>query len=325
MDDFIGASSVIAFDQGTVVPSFRFKLMGEVDAVVTWVDASCPLWQEARTRYAADAPAFRFSPPEAPEAEVDLCLSLLIQNLPWLRRIWLVTMRPQRPSCLSRSELKDMVSVVHHDEFFPCTASLPTFSSTTIEAHFWRIQDLAERFIYFNDDMYVLRPLPKSIFFDAGRPIAWLSKSPPRTWAHHDDDWNRAWYKLRELFPFTKLLHHFPYAITKTSLREAASRFSDQWTELCGQRVRTGQDIMPVGAAVNLGLAEGRGVREKLPKALFRGAIVKPDTVKALVGKDLCFLCVNRQPFDKTRVFCDAVRAHFVSGATEVEEVSATT
>lgn len=291
-----------------------------VDAVVTWVDASCPLWQEARTRYAADAPAFRFSPAEAPEAEVDLCLSLLVQNLPWLRRIWLVTMRPQKPSCLSRPELKDRVSLVHHDEIFPSTHHLPTFSSHTIEANLCRIPGLAEKFVYFNDDMYVLRPLPESIFFDAGRPIAWLSKSPPWTWAYHDDEYNRAWLNLRNLFPCAKLLHHFPYALTKTNLREAAARFLDRWTKLCGERVRTVQDIPPMGAAINLGVAEGRGVREKLPKALFRGAIVKPDTVKSLVGKDLSFLCVNRQPFDKTRAFCDAVRTHFVSGATAADE-----
>jgi hypothetical protein len=289
--------------------------MGEVDAVVTWVDASCPLWQEARARYAADAPAFRFSPPEAPEAEVDLCLSLLVQNLPWLRRVWVVTMRPQKPSCLSRPELRDRVSLVHHDEFF-LGAYSPTFSSHAIEANLWRLPGLAEKFVYLNDDMYVLRPLPERVFFDVGRPVAWLSKSPPWTWAYHEDEYNRAWLNLRDLLPHAKLLHHFPYALTKTNLREAAARFADRWTELCGERVRTVRDIPPVGAAINLGVAEGRGVRERLPKARFRGAVVKPGTVEALVGRDLCFLCVNRQPFDKTRAFCDAVRACFVSGGT---------
>ena len=293
--------------------------------VVTWVNGLCPVWAEARSRLAPGQPHHRFSPPEAPDAEVDLCLSLIVQNLSWLRRIWLVTMRPQRPSCLSRTELKDRVSVVHHDEFFPCTAGLPTFSSKVIEANLWNIQGLAEKFVYFNDDMYVLRPLPKTAFFRSDRPVAWLSKAPPNEWAHDWSEYKRAWSNLRDLLPNAKLLHHFPYALTKTNLREAAARFSDRWTQLCGERVRTVRDIPPVGAAVNLGVAEGRGVREKLPKALFRGAIVKPGTVEALVGKDLCFLCVNRQPFDKTRAFCDAVRACFVSETTEAEEVAVTT
>ena len=299
--------------------------MGEIDVVVTWVNAACPMWKEARSEFAPGQPHHRFSPPEAPEAEVDLCLSLLVEHLPWIRRIWLVTMRPQVPSCLSRVELKDRVHVVHHDEFFQRTASLPTFSSTTIEANLWNIQGLAEKFVYFNDDMYVLRPLPETAFFRSDRPVAWLSKAAPREWAHDSSEYRRAWSNLRDLFPCAKLLHHFPYALTKTNLREAAARFSDRWAELCGERVRTVRDIPPVGAAINLGVAEGRGVREKLPKALFRGAIVKPDTVKALVGKDLSFLCVNRQPFDKTRAFCDAVRTHFISGATEADEASATT
>jgi hypothetical protein len=209
---------------------------------------------------------------------------------------------------------------VHHDEFFPRTASLPTFNSFAIEAHLWNIQGLAEKFVYCNDDMYVLRPLSETVFFRSDQPVAWLSKAPPREWARDASEYKRAWSNLRDLLPCTKLLHHFPYAVTKTGLREAAARFSER----CGERVRTVRDIPTVGAAINMGVAEGRGVREKLPKALIRSAMVKPGTVKALVGKDLCFLCVNRQPFDATRTFCDAVRAHFISGATEADEAAET-
>jgi len=286
--------------------------MGEdVDAVVTWVDSSCPAWQEARARYAAEERDFRFSPPNAPEAEVDLCLSLLVEHLPWLRYIWLVTMRPQVPACLSRAEFRDKVRVVHHDEIFPCAQGLPTFNCHAIEANLWRIPGLSERFVYFNDDMYVLRALPESVFFNSGRPVAWLSKAPPLRWARLHDTYHEVWHNLRELLPCTRVLHHFPHALTKSALSGAASRFSECWLRMCTERGRSSQDLPFAGAAVNLAVAEGKSVPEKLPKARLRGAIIKASTVEAMVGQGFCFLCVNRQPFDRTQSLCDAVRACF--------------
>jgi len=42
---------------------------------------------------------------------------------------------------------------------------LPTFNSHVIEAHLHKIDGLAEHFIYFNDDVFVARPLPVGHFF----------------------------------------------------------------------------------------------------------------------------------------------------------------
>ena len=292
--------------------------MEGVDAVVTWVDSSCPLWQEARKRHAADEPDYSFSTPQAPDAEVDLCLSLLVEFLPWLRRIWLVTMRPQRPQCLSREEFRGKVHVVHHDEIFEHASHLPSFSSHAIEANLWRIPGLCEKFIYLNDDMYVLQPLAESVFFQSELPLAWLSKAIPRCWAQHSTGYHRGWTNLSEILPGTRLLHHFPCALTKSSLHMAAARFPDWWSQTCEARVRTVRDLPPIGTAVNLGVAEERHVGKKLPKTLMRGAILKPMTVQSLVGRDLCFLCVNRQPFDKTRLLCDSVRSCFLKKMTGV-------
>ena len=42
---------------------------------------------------------------------------------------------------------------------------LPTFSANPLELNLHRISGLAEHFVYFNDDMFLLRPLEPSTFF----------------------------------------------------------------------------------------------------------------------------------------------------------------
>ena len=49
--------------------------------------------------------------------------------------------------------------VVTHKEIFPNPSHLPTFSSPAIEINFHRIPDLSNRFIYANDDVFLMRPI----------------------------------------------------------------------------------------------------------------------------------------------------------------------
>ena len=42
---------------------------------------------------------------------------------------------------------------------------LPTFNSYAIETMLWRIEGLADRFLYFNDDMMLVGPVEPTDFF----------------------------------------------------------------------------------------------------------------------------------------------------------------
>uniref|UniRef100_UPI0015CEABF5 stealth conserved region 3 domain-containing protein n=2 Tax=Enterobacterales TaxID=91347 RepID=UPI0015CEABF5 len=58
----------------------------------------------------------------------------------------------------------DRVRIVDHSDIIE-SQYLPTFNSHVIEAHLHKIPGLAEHFIYFNDDVFVARPLPAGHFF----------------------------------------------------------------------------------------------------------------------------------------------------------------
>ena len=48
--------------------------------------------------------------------------------------------------------------------------NLPVFNSRAIEINLHRIPGLAEQFVYFNDDMFITKPVTKEDFFKNGLP-----------------------------------------------------------------------------------------------------------------------------------------------------------
>jgi hypothetical protein len=136
-----------------------------VDVVVTWVDGNDPIWHQEYSKY-NDTPIDqeRFVDVD----ELYYCLKSIESYLPWVRHTFLVTMRPQQPKYL---EDFPNVQVIHHDQIYSNTGWLPTFNSQSIETQLANIPGLSEHFIYFNDDVFIGKPLSKKFFFTSqGKP-----------------------------------------------------------------------------------------------------------------------------------------------------------
>jgi hypothetical protein len=87
--------------------------------------------------------------------ELRYSIRSLVKYAPWIRRIYLVTDN-QIPNWLNLEN--DRIKVVSHEEIFPNRSHLPVFSSPAIEAHLHRIPGLSNKFIYFNDDVFLGAP-----------------------------------------------------------------------------------------------------------------------------------------------------------------------
>lgn len=85
---------------------------------------------------------------------------------PWVRKIHFVT-DGQKPDWLDTSNPK--LNLVSHSEFIP-EEFLPTYNSVVIERYMYRIPGLADHFVYFNDDFYIIRPIGTDRFFRNGLP-----------------------------------------------------------------------------------------------------------------------------------------------------------
>ena len=151
----------------------------DIDFVVLWVDGNDPEWQREKARYSNKA----IDNTNAVNRFRDWGLMKywfrgIDKYAPWVRKVHFVTwghlpdfLDPQAPK----------LNIVNHRDYLK-EEYLPTFSSHTLEMNMHRIPGLTEYFVYFNDDMFLLKPVSKDYFFDLkkGLPRVYCSAMPLR-------------------------------------------------------------------------------------------------------------------------------------------------
>ncbi len=142
-----------------------------IDAVITWVDGYDPKHQQKLQNYLAsigNPKALGAAPTRFNQlGEIDYCVRSLLHFAPWLRKIFIVTdaQIPAIINDLQGTKLAKKVQVIDHKEiFYGFEQHLPSFNSLSIESVLWRIPDLAEHFIYLNDDCFLVAPLQPKDF-----------------------------------------------------------------------------------------------------------------------------------------------------------------
>ncbi|MBK5943881.1 stealth family protein [Halorhodospira halophila] len=149
-----------------------------VDAVVTWVDGSDPEYKKKRSKWLArrdpevgEKSTARHETRWNSVFELYYCLHLIRKNAPWVRTIFLVTDN-QKPGWLTEDIATRLgVEIVDHTTIFSGHEwALPTFNSTAIETMLHRIPGLSDRYLYFNDDTFLIRPTSKDDYFSEGMP-----------------------------------------------------------------------------------------------------------------------------------------------------------
>ncbi len=146
-----------------------------IDFVVLWVDGNDPAWQTEKAKY---------SPQKTDDSNslnryrdwglMPYWFRAVEKFTPWVRKIHFVTWG-HIPSFLNTDNPK--INIVRHEDYMPQSV-LPTFSSHALEVNLHRIPDLAENFVYFNDDMFILRPMSETAFFKDGLPCTYGGEVP---------------------------------------------------------------------------------------------------------------------------------------------------
>ena len=137
-----------------------------MDAVITYVNGADPAWQALYAAHGSSEPAKRFRD----WGTLKYLLRGIRKNMPFIDKVYLVVaLESQVPA-----EVASEVNVVLHKDIIPAKF-LPTFNSTTIEMFLHRIPGLSEQFIYFNDDIFPLRPTSAEDFFPGGKPAKKMS------------------------------------------------------------------------------------------------------------------------------------------------------
>ncbi len=151
--------------------------MSDVDAVITWVDGADPALSVKREHYLSNATVPLHDNGTNPHRwvcsdELNFCLRSIANNAPWVRRVWIVTDNQIPVLQDLPAEFAAKIGIIDHREIFAGYENvLPTFNSLSIETMLWRIPDLSEHFLYFNDDVFLTAPVLPTDFFTATGPV----------------------------------------------------------------------------------------------------------------------------------------------------------
>lgn len=156
-----------------------------IDFVLLWVDGSDPEWLASKQRWQKESGCP--GPPAEQETDeqngnVRYRDNGLLRHwfraverfAPWVRRVFFVTCG-QKPEWLDESCPR--LRLVSHAEFMP-PEYLPTFNCRPVHFCLHFIPDLSERFVLFDDDMFLLRPVRPEDYFRGGLPVLDASLRP---------------------------------------------------------------------------------------------------------------------------------------------------
>ena len=142
--------------------------LDKIDIVIPWVDPSDPEWQKLRRKYSPQVTK------EDDDREIRYRdwdnLQYVFRGIekytPWVNKVHFITFG-HLPKWLNVNAPK--LHIVKHEDYIPAEY-LPLFSSHVIELNMHRIEGLSEKFIYFNDDIFLLKMTKPEDFFQNGLP-----------------------------------------------------------------------------------------------------------------------------------------------------------
>ena len=170
------------------------SLNDKIDAVITWVDGNDPVHQAKRAQFLTNkrenarkdvAGETRFNQ----VGEIYCCIASILRFAPWINKIYIVTDN-QDPHVEDYIKIhfpdnKIPVEVVDHKVVFEgYEKHLPTFNSLAITSVLWRIPGINEKFILFNDDVMLQRPVTPEDFYRDNKIVLygrrWISVNETR-------------------------------------------------------------------------------------------------------------------------------------------------
>lgn len=240
----------------------------DIDFVITWVDMNDPKWQADFSKYSGRKENTKNGVSEARFRDngfLRYWFRGVEKFAPWVRRIHFVT-SGQKPEWLDESNPK--INLVNHKDYIP-EEFLPTYNSVVIERYIHRIPGLADHFVYFNDDFYIINTIAPTRFFRNGMPcdIAAFLYNP---------SWSQ-WYK--------RIKNNLKIINRHFDKREVMRRDCDKWFHKSyGSKARWNYLLKPYGRFITLRTPHNA---QPYLKSTF-------EEVWAVAGKELTETSVNR-------------------------------
>lgn len=299
-----------------------------IDAVISWVDGYDPVYQKKLSDFCLQQGLESRKVVEPTRiqqcGEILYCLHSLRLFAPWLRTIYLVTdgQVPRELEVFRNTPFGDKLRVIDQQTLFSgFEHCLPVFNSLTIEWLLWRIEGLAEHFLYLNDDFFITRPVKPTDFFRDGRLVLrghWKTRTDQqvlqrlKTWWHRRLGRlepkpvglsHRAWQEeSAKQAGWTKrfyLLPHAPFPLLKKTFETFCDTFPQTLADNVCYAFRHQQQLSPLPLMVHLDMKHDRVVYDRtLYAIMINGAChslrkIKTRLHQARRKKCIAFVCIQ--------------------------------
>lgn len=245
----------------------------KIDFVVSWVNGQDSKWLEKYNKYSQEDTLDEKDARFRDYYIFKYWFRAVEKFAPWVNHVYLVTDN-QVPEWLDTDNPK--LTVVDHKDIID-EKYLPVFNSNIIDLNLANINDLSEQFVYFNDDMFINKPVKETDFFSKNglpKDTAGLNAIQP----HYDFDHihvnnirvinehysarsvlKKHFFKFinpinRELNIYTALLFfwprftrffdlHYPYSLKKSEMKRVLNENNSEYVETMNNRFRSKNDI----------------------------------------------------------------------------------
>ncbi|WGH76623.1 Stealth CR1 domain-containing protein [Tenacibaculum tangerinum] len=151
----------------------------QIDAVITWVDSSDELWRKKINQYLEkkiDWSNKKESTRYNSINEIEITILSILKFAVYIKNIYVVTDNQQPRNFLELKEKalsKEVnLELVDHTVIFRGYEDfLPTFNSCSIISMLFRIPNLSNNFVVFNDDTFLMRETKEEDFFIDNKPV----------------------------------------------------------------------------------------------------------------------------------------------------------
>lgn len=247
----------------------------KIDFIITWVDGNDDNWRKEKNKFEAnikgrvDSRDIRYRDWD----NLKYWFRGVEKFAPWVNNVYFVTWG-HIPKWLNINHPK--LRIVKHSDFIPIEY-LPTFNANPIENNMHRIKGLSNHFVFFNDDMFLIKSVKPSDFFYKGLPRDMAVLNPHisrRTVGNHIEvanmdvinaNFNKSiaiksnfwkWFNIKYgldvfrticLMPWNSFVgiynQHLPNAYCKTTFEEVWEKEYSVLDETCKHKFRTPLDV----------------------------------------------------------------------------------
>ena len=253
--------------------------VASIDFVIPWVNGSDLQWQQEFNKYNPNNKLLNTKNRFNDWDNLQYIFRAFENFTPWVNKIYFITYG-HLPKWLNTQHPK--LVIVKHEDYID-NQYLPVFSSHPIEINMHRIKGLSEKFVFFNDDFFILKPIEENTFFVDNLPVDFsilnliddssishilmndvdiINKNFNRhigdnlTSREHILKHFKKWFNLKNRFFIFQTLYlmrwkrftgfvnyHFPQAFLKSTFETLWEKESEKLNQTTASKFRDNQDV----------------------------------------------------------------------------------